>query len=504
MRTTTDVLIIGGGPTGLALARDLARDLARRGIDHRVLDRAPGPSTASRAKTVQPRTLEVLDDLGVVDRLLAQGAVHVPTRHYDRDQVRSEALEAAIGMAAPGVPYAPLWLSQPLVEQALRDRLAEDGGQVGWATEVTGLVRYDDAVEVTAGGEVIRARYVVGADGGRGTVRRQVGVGMRGDSYATHRWWLGDVRITGLDRTCQHLWMSPEHGILSIFPLPSTDLWQFQASVPADDADPVQPNLALFRDLLAAHAGLPGVTVDDADWLSLYKINVCLADRYRVDRVFLAGDAAHIHSPAGGQGMNTGIQDSYNLGWKLAAVLAGADAALLDTYEAERRPVARAVLDDSTARLHTVMDAATQGDGSAAQRGLTGDFTTGLTIAYPDSPITGSGSDGDLVRPGDRAPDAGLAAAGGPVRIFDLLRGPHWTVLTFGDADPAPAPAGTPVYRIDRSATGSDTLIDTTGDAHRTYGVEAPTSMLIRPDGYLATRTTHAADAAAATSSSTR
>jgi 2-polyprenyl-6-methoxyphenol hydroxylase-like FAD-dependent oxidoreductase len=487
MRTTTDVLIIGGGPTGLTLACDLAR----RGIDHRILDRAPGPSTASRAKTVQPRALEVLDDLGVVDRLLAQGAVHVPTRHYDRDQVRSEALEAAIGMTVPGVPYAPLWLSQPLVEQALRDRLAEDGGRIEWATEVTGLSQDDDAVAVTAGGEVIHARYVIGADGGRSTVRRQVGVGMRGDSYATHRWWLGDVRITGLDRTCQHLWMSPEHGILSIFPLPSTDLFQFQASVPADDADPVQPNLALFRELLDAHAGLPGVTVDDADWLSLYKINVCLADRYRVDRIFLAGDAAHIHSPAGGQGMNTGIQDSYNLGWKLAAVLGGEDAALLDTYEAERRPVARAVLDDSTARLHTVMNAATQGDGSAAQRGLTGDFTTGLTIAYPDSPITTSGAGADLIRPGDRAPDADCldAATGGPVRIFDLLRGPHWTVLTFGDADPAPAPAGTPVHRIDRSATAGATLVDTTGDAHRTYGVQAPTSMLVRPDGYLATRT---------------
>ncbi|MFI0424490.1 FAD-dependent monooxygenase [Spongiactinospora sp. 9N601] len=139
--------------------------------------------------------------------------------------------------------------------------------------------------------------------------------------------------------------MSPEHGVLSLFRLPGTDAWQFQASVPAPahEADPVQPSLELFRRLFADHAGLTDVTIADADRLSLYKINVCLVDRYRSGRVFLAGDAAHIHSPAGGQGMNTGIQDACRLGWKFAAVLGGAGPALLDTYVLERRPAARAV-----------------------------------------------------------------------------------------------------------------------------------------------------------------
>ncbi|TYB69854.1 NAD(P)-binding protein [Nonomuraea sp. PA05] len=493
----TDVLIVGAGPTGLALACDLAR----RGIDCRVVDQAQGPGTASRAKTIQPRTLEVADDLGVIDRVLELGAVHVPTRHYDRGRVISEAVEAAIGTSEPGVPYAPVWLSQPMFEQILRDRLTELGGRITWGTAVTTVQEDGDAVEVsmrTATGEQsITARYVIGCDGGRSLVRRQIGATLQGVSYGDHRWWLGDVRVQGLDRHCQHLWMSPEHGILSLFPLPGTNLWQFQASIPADDPNPVQPSLDLFRRLLTERAGLLDVTITDADWLSLYKINVCLADRYRIGRVFLAGDAAHIHSPAGGQGMNTGIQDAYNLGWKLAAVLGGAGPALLDTYELERRPVARAVLEDSTARLHAVMRATRDGDGSAAQRGLTGDFTTGLTIAYPDSPLTTPLPDSDSarVRPGDRAPDAeGVQPGSGrTVRVFDLLRGPHWTLLTFDRGHPAPCstiddPLRTVRITTDTKATGPGVVLDTDGQIHRVYDIREDSAVLIRPDNYIATR----------------
>lgn len=168
---STDVLIVGAGPTGLTLACDLAR----RGVGFRIVDRAEGPGTASRAKTIQPRALEVADDLGVVDHVLRAGAVHVPTRHYDRDRVVSEAVEAAVGMADPGVPYAPVWLSQPRFEQILRDRLAQLGGTVEWGTAVTGVAQDGDAVEVTvrtaAGEQRVRARYAVGCDGGRSLVR---------------------------------------------------------------------------------------------------------------------------------------------------------------------------------------------------------------------------------------------------------------------------------------------------------------------------------------------
>ncbi|MES4905658.1 MULTISPECIES: FAD-dependent oxidoreductase [unclassified Streptomyces] len=502
--TPSDVLIVGAGPTGLTLACDLAR----RGITCRVVEAAERPATASRAKTIQPRALEIADDLGVIDRVLRLGAVDVPTRRYDRERVLSEAAEVAVSTPAAGVPYPPVWLSQPQLESILRDRLAELGGQVEWGSAVSDLRQDAGSVTATvrtaAGQREIRARYVVGCDGGRSFVRQRMGAVLEGTSYGEHRWYLGDVRIDGLDRHCQHLWTSPEAGILSLFPLPGTDIWQFQASVPADEEEPTTPTLELFHRVFAERAGVPGVVIQDAGWRSLYKVNVCLVDRYRVGRVFLAGDAAHIHSPAGGQGMNTGIQDAYNLGWKLAAVLGGADAALLDTYERERRPVAQSVLDDSTSRLHAMMRAFGNGDGPTALRGLTDDFTTGLTIAYPDSPLTHhhhSPTRPGGPRAGDRAPDAPCvdAATGRGIRLFDLQRGPHWTLLTFDHdhnhdhghgAAGWDAPVPLRAYRVtdDPTATGPGTVIDTEGQAHRIYDMREDGLVLIRPDGYIATR----------------
>jgi 2-polyprenyl-6-methoxyphenol hydroxylase-like FAD-dependent oxidoreductase len=503
--TTTGVLIVGAGPTGLTLACDLAR----RGIDHRIIDTAERHSTASRAKTIQPRSLEVADDLGVVDRILALGATRVPTRHYERDRVLSEAVEAAIGLPpSPDVPFpTPVWISQPHIEAALRDRLAEFGGQVEPATTATALTQDDDGVTVTTrtpdGTRQIRARYVVGSDGGHSAVRRLTHITLEGTTYDRHRWYLGDVRVDGLDRHCQHVWMTPESGVLSLFPLPGTDKWQFQASIPTGETAPAEPSLELFQQIFARRAGLPGVRIHDPGWLSLYRVNVRMADRYHAGRVFLAGDAAHVHSPAGGQGMNTGIQDGYNLGWKLAAVLGGADPGLLDTYEEERRPVARAVLEDSTARLRMVMRAAGVGDGSHAQRNLTDDFTTGITLAYRDSRLSHRApGESHRVQAGDRAPDAPCTHPGDGrrIRLFDLFRGPHWTLLTFRDDHSDDQGLDRPLaedpgvrlraYTVttDPATAGPDAVVDTGHHARRAYDTSGGELVLVRPDGYIALR----------------
>ncbi|MFD8542588.1 FAD-dependent monooxygenase [Streptomyces sp. NPDC059649] len=224
--------------------------------------------------------------------------------------------------------------------------------------------------------------------------------------------------------------------------------------------------LALFRRILADRTGLPESTLTSR--LALPLQDQGLPRRSLPGRPGLPRrDAAHIHSPAGGQGMNTGIQDAYNLGWNLAAVLAGdADPTILDTYEQERHPAARAVLDDSTAHLHAVPHAAADGDGSSAQRGLTCDFTTGLTVAYPASPLTTpTPQTADIrVLPGDRAPDAVCrdTATGRDIRLFDLLRGAHRTLLAFG-----PGPGHSP--RHPSSAVRSPHLVRLrpSADRHR-------------------------------------
>ncbi|WP_329453872.1 FAD-dependent monooxygenase [Streptomyces sp. NBC_01497] len=420
--------------------------------------------------------------------------MNVPTRRYDGERVVSEAVELAGGMHTTDAPYPPVWLSQPRFEHILRERLAELGGTIRWGSQVTDLQQDDDGVTATiettagpdAGVSVVHARYVVGADGGRSTVRALAGIALHGTSLTDQRWHLGDVRVTGLSRHCQHLWTSKKDGLLSLFPLPGTDLWQFQASIPADRAEPEEPSLELFRRIFTERAGVPGVVIQDVSWLSLYRINVVLADHYRSGRILLAGDAAHIHSPAGGQGMNTGIQDAYNLGWKFAALLDGADPALLDTYEHERRPVARNVLDDSTTRLENVMRAAAESEGASAQQGLTDDHTTGLGISYADSPLThGPGA-------GVRAPDAPCrdAETGRPTRLFDLLRGPHWTLLSFGGTVVQQAPGGPRIVRVstDLAANDAGAVIDTDDIAHHAYGVTGDELVLIRPDGYIAAR----------------
>ncbi|RJO74992.1 FAD-binding monooxygenase [Nocardia panacis] len=468
----TDVLIVGAGPTGLTLACELAR----RGIDHRVIDQLPHHNSTSRAKLIQPRSLEISDDLGIAANIREHGTIHVPTRHYDKDRVISEALEAAIGVPpSPTTPHpAPVWVAQPHVESALRDRLREWGGEIQFDSEVVALHQKPENVTVTlAGGTAITARYVVGCDGGRSAIRRLAGFTMTGAAYPQNRWYLGDLRIDGLEPGRQHLWMND--GILSLFPLPHLGVWQFQAAIAADEPERT-PSLELYRRIFTERTGLDGVTLTDPTWLSLYRINVAMVDRYRDRRVLLAGDAAHVHSPGGGQGMNTGIQDAYNLGWKLAAVLAGAPDDLLETYGTERIPVARAVLDDSTAKLRHIMSAA---DGSTAQRGLTDDFTTGLTIAYPDSPLTAKTDQAPGPRPGDRAPDAPIL----DTTLFDLQRGTHWTILDFGHT-PFRAASAVQVHRIPPNA---DFL----------RGAYHPTPdelILIRPDGHLATRTTEPAD----------
>lgn len=416
--------MVGAGPTGLVLACDLAR----RGVAVRIIDRVAEFPRGSRGKGLNPRTLEVLDDLAVIDEVLASGTTHLPHRKYRGAEVVAEVDPDADREATPDVPYPNFVLiPQWRVEQILRERLTRLGMEVELNAEVRAITQDGIGVTATVGDDVIRAEYVVGCDGGRSTVRRLLGLRLHGHTPQVQQMAVGDVAVDGLDRDAWHQWFGAD-GAIMLCPLPGTDAFQVQAShETGPDGEPLTPTLERFQQTFDRVAGVPGVRLRELTWVSTYQVNVRMVDQLRVGRVLLAGDAAHIHPIAGGLGMNTGIQDAHNLGWKLALVVAGAAAdSLLDTYGQERLAVASRVLDITTERLDAVLDAIKR-PGGGVDAVATPELTQ-LTVAYPGSRLSvTAGSARALVKAGDRAPDG--AVPDRPQRLFDLFRGPRFTLL---------------------------------------------------------------------------
>ncbi|GAA3769606.1 FAD-dependent oxidoreductase [Plantactinospora mayteni] len=479
--TQTDVLVVGAGPTGLTLACDLAR----RGVAVRIVDRAPEFPGGSRGKGLSPRSLEVFDDLGVVDRTLASGVTHLPHRKYQGAEVIAEVDPEAGVAATPDVPYPTgLMIPQWRVEQILRERLADFGVAVELGAELRDFRQSADGVTATVGEAQVQARYLVGCDGGRSTVRKALGLSLRGETPDVQLMAVGDVEVDGLGRDAWHQWLTGNGGIM-LCPLPGTDAFQVQASHEIDpDGSPLEPTLERFQQTFDRIAGVPGVRLHDLAWRSSYRVNVRMVDQLRVGRVFLAGDAAHVHPIAGGLGMNSGIQDAYNLGWKLGLVLAGnAAPGLLDTYEEERLPITSWLLDITSELLDVVLEAIKE-RGGGVDAVATPELTQ-LMLRYPWSRLsrhTASRSAGS--RPGDRAPDAPLRdpVTGSAVRLFDLFRGPHFTLLGigercaagFGDVDTG---------IVQPHLVGPGGLLDDGGHAAHAYGTDA--LVLVRPDGHI-------------------
>ncbi len=467
------VLIAGAGPTGLTLGIDLAR----RGVGVRIVDKAGAHFVGSRGDGIQPRTLEVFEDLGVLGAVLAAGGAPVPMKVHIGGRVVGERTMFDAVQPSPSTPYpGPWFLGQSQTEGILRDRLAEFGVHVELGTGLTCFEQDDDGVTATLDtGEVVRAAYLVGADGGRSLVRKASGIAFEGTTDETIRMLLGDVRADPLDHAYGHWFGAPDDPMRGIVfsPLPGTPHFQFGAPLGEGDLD-VETALPAVQSRLDALTG-GGVVLSDLVWSTVWRPNVRLAARFRDRRVFLAGDAAHVHPPTGGQGLNTGVQDAYNLGWKLA----DGSPELLDSYEAERRTVAARVLGISTGIMQKYAD----GEEDAYKRG---DDTRQLDVTYRGGPLSPRAT--GLVRPGDRAPDAPLRAADrAQVRLFELFRGPHATRLRFGGR-PADPSDDVPTYRIlaggDRPADPGD-VIDVGGFAHAAYGVRAGEEVLVRPDGYV-------------------
>lgn len=468
------VLVTGAGPTGLTLALELAR----RNIPVRIIDQATEFFAGSRGDGIQPRTLEVFDDLGVIDAVLAAGIPTPIMRAYLGGEFVGERRMWEPIEPTPALPYPNPWLlGQSRTEAILRDRLAEFGVRVELGTAlahftqdptgVTATLTYDGAEET------VRAAYLVGADGGRSTVRKALGIAFEGSTDESLRMLLGDVRADALDHEFGY-WFAgadrPMEGI-AMSPLPGGRQFQFAAPLTGD----AEPTLAVLQEYVDRYSGRTDITLTELTWVTVWRPNVRLAERFRDGRVFLAGDAAHVHPPTGGQGMNTGIQDGYNLGWKLAAAVQG-DESLLDSYESERRMVAARVLGVSSALLDKLVD----GDEDAMQRGPE---TQQLDISYRDL------ADRRPLVQGDRAPDAPLKdMAGNPIRLFDLFRGPHATHLHFGETDDLPAESE--AYAVVRPGTtaAGRYVVDVEGHAFAAYHAADGTRVVVRPDGYIAER----------------
>lgn len=453
---TWDVAVIGAGPAGLALACDLVRRGVRTLVAERGADLFPG----SRGKGVQPRTLEVLDDLGVVDGMLAGGGTAPVGMLWAGGERQDEYRMFEEVTPTETEPYGGPWLvPQWRTARLLRDRLTELGGRVAYGRELVSLTQDEAGARLGFAGEEapVRASYVVGTDGGRSTVRRLLGVGMTGETVDPRPMLVADVRLApdALDRANWHIFLPAEErsGFVTLCPLPATEDFQFVAQLPAGTVVDASPEAV--RALIAARTHLTAADITEVTWSSDFTVRAALADRFRAGRVFLAGDAAHVHSPAGGQGLNTSVQDAYNLGWKLGAVLTqGAPEALLDSYEEERLPNAAAMLGLST-RIHR----------GEARRGAE---TRQLGLHYRASSLSADTlPQGAPLRAGDRAPDGRPGGERGR-RLFDAFRGPHFSLVAVA----SPVPEGLPSY-----------VRPVAIPAYAPYGDSG--LFLVRPDGHV-------------------
>jgi 2-polyprenyl-6-methoxyphenol hydroxylase-like FAD-dependent oxidoreductase len=407
------VLIVGAGPTGLVLALWLAR----AGTPFRLIDKNSGPGQASRAMAVQARTLEFYRQLGIADEVAAAGF------RLDRIQIRNRTRELAVallGEIGGGISPFPFVLSLPQDdhERLLTERLQAAGHAVEWDTELAAFARRDDGVSATLrkpGGEATwSGAYLCGCDGAHSAVRHGLGVGFPGGTY-DQPFYVADAEAEGPWSDHEFTGYLAERTFALAFPVRRRGMVRFIGVVP----EPLRARDDLtFDDLRGEVEQVTGTRVTRVNWFSQYRVHHRVADRFRVGRVLLAGDAGHVHSPAGGQGMNTGIGDAVNLAWKLAAVLGGRAAPiLLDSYEAERIPFARSLVRTTDRIFEAVVG---RGLFSRLVRSVFAPIILPLAlrfkaarraqfrlvsqtrIAYPESPLS-DGSAGE-VRAGDRLP----------------------------------------------------------------------------------------------------
>jgi 2-polyprenyl-6-methoxyphenol hydroxylase-like FAD-dependent oxidoreductase len=531
----TEVVIAGAGPIGLTAAIELAR----RGIACRIIDPLLEPPLYAKAVGVQPRTLEVFEGMGVLRRILDAAIQFRGQLVYVNGQKVGE-----LDLTVPvDVPFGFIAIPQYETERILREELALHGVDVERGVRLAGFDQDADGVTVSLavgdgdsdghGDQTVRAQYLIGADGAHSTVRKGLGLTFEGGAFE-EQYMLGDVEVDwsvprGYAVRAMHQTDGHTDDLLVCIPLPGRGRYRMSMLVPPDlTAGPsespaasdgiahgfegqTRPTLSHIQAVLDRLAP-ESTTARNLRWSSIFRISHRIVDSYGRDRVFVAGDAAHIHPPTGAQGMNTGIQDAHNLAWKLALAVRGVAAdGLLASYDAERRPVGEEVVGRTVRSAKSGIGSDSNDVSYVIRR------EAQLLISYADSPIVGADTDSALGA-GSRGPDAiGLrrATVAEPFRLFTLLgRREHTTLLYAGagaggdtvatlEAAAAAAVAAAhgmmDVYVI--AAPGADVsdtvlplIVDATGDFARNYTATGVSAFVLRPDGYVGFVSRDAAD----------
>jgi 2-polyprenyl-6-methoxyphenol hydroxylase-like FAD-dependent oxidoreductase len=478
----------------------LANQLARRGTRALIIDRHSGPAQQTRAVAVHARTLEIYSKLGVAERAIALGQTGTGANLWSSGQHRARIPIGDIGRGSSPFPFV-LMLGQDDNEHVLGEHLGSYGLGVEWSTELVALEQRPDSVLATLKGpagvsRTVSARYVAGCDGARSSVRDLNGIGFPGAPYR-HVFFVADTEATGAMKPSEvnvYLWRDGFH---LFFPMRGTDRWRVIGILPSQLEDKADLGFADVVAFIKQEAG-PELVFKSCSWFSTYHIHHRRTERFRKGRCFLLGDAAHVHSPMGGQGMNTGLQDAYNLAWKLALVVAGrANDALLDTYEVERMKVAKRLLatTDRAFKLivsnhwlatffRTKVVARIAALAMTRERARRVAFNTlsMIGIRYPESPLSRAAArlPRRAPQPGDRFPWAHLEFGADRRRedLFARLDDTRFNLLIFGQSVSIGAMSDLlHVHTI-------PTTLENERELAR-LGIALPAFYLLRPDGHV-------------------
>ena len=493
--TKTDVIIIGAGPTGLALACQFIR----YGVDFVIVDKNETTTPHSKAIGVQARTLEIYEQIGLADKLIDLGWKAERARMIVGGEVRGEISLADIGKGMSAYPFV-LIVEQGKHETVLHDFIKSNGHNVRWRTELQKFEQDDNGVTVTiknpdGGIETVEAKYLVAADGAKSPVRHALGLSFEGSTFE-RMFYVADVDI---DWEVEHDALTAvlmKDNLLAFFPMSGEKQWRIVGTFPEefskDEGDVLYEEI---EEQIKRDTELK-LDITGVNWFSTYKVHTRHVERFREGRCFLAGDAAHIHSPAGAQGMNTGIQDGYNLAWKLALVLSGnASETILDTYNEERLPNAETLLRTtdrffnlaaspepllSYIRVHVFPYIAGVAFSLDAVKRFVFPRISQIAIQYRDSSLSDHEDDAGLdVKSGDRMPYLLIDGKS----VYDRLHDPRFHFVSFSDGLVEEVPSEVDSELASLLTRHQLPLFPHIAEA---FGRNESFSVLLRPDNYIA------------------